>query len=312
MSWALGTKNEELPAYVAIPDPRGKPQASVDNWSAGFLPAAFQGTDFNATNPLRNLERPEGIDKAADARAREFLQRMNRMQLEQFPGDSELSARIASYELAAKMQLTVPDIMDFSTERQTTLQMYGADDSSNKAKSAYARNCILARRLLEKGVRFVQLFNGAYQTGGEGVSNWDAHSQIVNKYGTHGEIFDQPTAALLTDMKQRGMLQDTLVVWCTEFGRMPTVQASKAAGRDHNIQGFTAWLAGAGVKAPFTFGETDEFGYKAIANKVTVHDFHATILHLLGINHKRLTYRQNGLDRRLTDVHGRIIDDIIA
>ena len=312
MSWALGTKNEELPAYVAIPDPRGKPQASVDNWSAGFLPAAFQGTDFNATNPLRNLERPEGIDKATDARAREFLQRMNRMQLEQFPGDSELSARIASYELAAKMQLTVPDIMDFSTERQTTLQMYGADDSSNKAKSAYARNCILARRLLEKGVRFVQLFNGAYQTGGEGVSNWDAHSQIVNKYGTHGEIFDQPTAALLTDMKQRGMLQDTLVVWCTEFGRMPTVQASKAAGRDHNIQGFTAWLAGAGVKAPFTFGETDEFGYKAIANKVTVHDFHATILHLLGINHKRLTYRQNGLDRRLTDVHGRIIDDIIA
>ena len=312
MTWAMGTENEELPAYVAIPDPRGKPQASVDNWGAGFLPAAFQGTDFNVSQPVRNLERPANIGEETDARARDFLQQMNRMQLEEFPGDSELSARIASYELAAKMQLTIPDIMDFSTERKTTLQMYGADDSANKTKAGYAKNCILARRLLEKGVRFVQLFNGAYQTGGEGVSNWDAHSQIVKRYSAHGEIFDQPTAALLSDLKQRGMLEDTLVVWCTEFGRMPTVQASKKAGRDHNIQGFTAWLAGAGVKAPFTFGETDEFGYKAVANKVTVHDFHATILHLLGINHKRLTYRQNGLDRRLTDVHGRIIDDIIA
>jgi hypothetical protein len=312
MTWAMGTENEELPAYVAIPDPRGKPQASVDNWGAGFLPAAFQGTDFNASKPVRNLERPANIDETTDARARDFLQRMNRMQLEEFPGDSELSARIASYELAAKMQLTIPDIMDFSTERKTTIQMYGADDSSNKTKAGYAKNCILARRLLEKGVRFVQLFNGAYQTGGEGVSNWDAHSQIVKRYDAHGEIFDQPTAALLTDLKQRGMLEDTLVVWCTEFGRMPTVQASKKAGRDHNIQGFTAWLAGAGVKAPFTFGATDEFGYRAVENKVTVYDFHATILHLLGIHHKRLTYRHNGFDRRLTDVHGNIISDIVA
>ena len=312
MSWALGTENEELPAYVAIPDPRGKPQASIDNWSAGFLPAAFQGTDFNATNPLRNLSVPDGVDKALDARARHFLQKLNRMQMEQFPGDTELSARIASYELAAAMQLSVPGIMDFSTESQKTIQAYGADDSSNQTKSAYARNCILARRLLEKGVRFVQLFNGAYQTGGEGVSNWDGHSEIVKKYGVHGEIFDQPTATLLTDLKQRGMLEDTLVVWCTEFGRMPTVQASKSAGRDHTIQGFTAWLAGAGVKAPFSFGATDDFGYKAVQNVVTVHDFHATILHLLGINHKQLTYRHNGLDRRLTDVHGKVIEDILA
>jgi hypothetical protein len=312
MTWAMGTENEELPAYVAIPDPRGKPQASVDNWGAGFLPAAFQGTDFNASQPLRNLERPANIGEDTDARARDFLQRMNRMQLEEFPGDSELSARIASYELAAKMQLTIPDIMDFSTERKTTLEMYGADDSSNRTKAEYAKNCILARRLLEKGVRFVQLFNGAYQTGGEGVSNWDAHSQIVKRYGAHGKIFDQPTAALLTDLKQRGMLKDTLVVWCTEFGRMPTVQASKEAGRDHNIQGFTAWLAGAGVKAPFTFGATDEFGYQAVENKVSVYDFHATILHLLGIHHKHLTYRHNGFDRRLTDVHGNIIRNIIA
>ena len=234
------------------------------------------------------------------------------MQLEQFPGDSELSARIASYELAARMQLSVPEIMDFSTESPATMRVYGAADNSNKTKSAYAQNCILARRLLEKGVRFVQLFNGAYQTGGEGVSNWDAHSEIVKRYATHGEILDRPTAALLADLKQRGMLQDTLVVWCTEFGRMPTVQASKTAGRDHNIQGFTAWLAGAGVKTPFTFGATDEFGYQAVENKVTVHDFHATILHLLGINHKRLTYRHNGFDRRLTDVSGNIIHDVLA
>ncbi|MGZ0173905.1 MAG: DUF1501 domain-containing protein, partial [Planctomycetales bacterium] len=312
MSWALGTENEELPAYVAIPDPRGKPQASIDNWSAGFLPAAFQGTDFNAINPLRNLSVPDGVDKSLDARARNFLQKLNRMQMEEFPGDTELSARIASYELAAAMQLSVPGIMDFSTESKKTIKAYGADDTSNQMKSAYAKNCLLARRLLEKGVRFVQLFNGAYQTGGEGVSNWDGHSEIVKKYGIHGEIFDQPTAALLTDLKQRGMLEDTLVVWCTEFGRMPTVQASKSAGRDHNIQGFTAWLAGAGVKAPFSFGATDDFGYKAVENVVTVHDLHATILHLMGINHKQLTYRHNGLDRRLTDVHGKVIEDILA
>jgi uncharacterized protein (DUF1501 family) len=210
------------------------------------------------------------------------------------------------------MQLSVPGIMDFSTESKKTIKAYGADDTSNQMKSAYAKNCLLARRLLEKGVRFVQLFNGAYQTGGEGVSNWDGHSDIVKKYGIHGEIFDQPTAALLTDLKQRGMLEDTLVVWCTEFGRMPTVQASKSAGRDHNIQGFTAWLAGAGVKAPFSFGATDDFGYKAVENVVTVHDLHATILHLMGINHKQLTYRHNGLDRRLTDVHGKVIEDILA
>ena len=312
MNWALGTENEDLPAFVAIPDPRGKPQASVDNWGSGFLPAAFQGTAFNATDPLRNLAPPRGMTPRQDERVREYLQKMNRLQLEQYKGDSELSARIASYELAARMQLSIPGIMDFSTESKSTMKTYGADDSANPTKGAYARNCILARRLLEKGVRFVQLFNGAYQSGGEGASNWDAHSDLVKKYNNHGAIFDQPTAALLSDLKQRGLLEDTLVVWCTEFGRMPTVQASKSAGRDHNIQGFTAWLMGAGVKAPFTFGATDEFGYKAIENKVDVHDFHATILHLLGLNHKQLTYRQNGTERRLTDVHGKVIHDIIV
>jgi len=189
--------------------------------------------------------------------------------------------------------------------------MYGADDSENTLKAAYAKNGILARRLLEQGVRFVQLFNGAYQTGGEGVSNWDGHKVIEEQYNVHGPVMDQPTAALVRDLKQRGLLKDTLVVWCTEFGRMPTFQKG-ASGRDHNPEGFTAWLAGAGVKAPFSFGATDEFGYKAVENVVTVHDFHATILHLLGLNHERLTYYHNGLERRLTDVEGVVVNDVLA
>ncbi len=189
--------------------------------------------------------------------------------------------------------------------------MYGADDSQNALKGAYARNCILARRLLESGVRFVQLFNGAYQTGGEGVSNWDGHKSIEKQYNVHGPVLDQPTAALLKDLKQRGLLKDTLVVWCTEFGRMPTFQKG-ASGRDHNPEGFTCWLAGAGVKAPFSFGATDDFGYKAVEKVVTVHDFHATILHLLGLDHERLTFYYNGLERRLTDVEGSVVQEILA
>ena len=311
VTWALGTENQELPAYVAIPDPRGTPQSSVNNWGCGFLPAAFQGTDFNATKPLRNLDRPADLTVANDDATREFLQRMNQRHLENFPGDSELAARISSYELAARMQLSIPEVTNLATETADTLALYGADDASNDLKAKYARNCILARRLIEKGVRFVQLFNGAYQTGGEGVSNWDGHKQLHEQYSKHGPVLDQPTAALLRDLKQRGLLKDTLVVWCTEFGRMPTFQAG-ASGRDHNPSGFTAWLAGAGVKAPFTYGATDEFGYKAVENVTTVYDFHATILHLLGMDHERLTYYHNGIERRLTDVHGQVIRDILA
>ncbi len=311
VTWGLGTDNQDLPAYVAIPDPRGTPQSSVNNWGCGFLPAAFQGTDFNATKPLRNLERPAAIDSATDEATRDFLQRMNRRHLEEYPGDSELAARISSYELAARMQLSVPAVTDLSTETAATLAMYGADDASNELKAKYAKNCILARRLVEQGVRFVQLFNGAYQTGGEGVSNWDGHKQLQEQYSKHGPVLDQPTAALLRDLKQRGLLKDTLVVWCTEFGRMPTFQAG-ASGRDHNPAGFTAWMAGAGVKAPFTYGATDEFGYKAVENVATVYDFHATILHLLGMDHKRLTYYHNGIERRLTDVHGQVIEGVLG
>lgn len=309
-TWALGTENQNLPAYVAIPDPRGTPQSSVNNWGPGFLPAAFQGTDFNATKPLRNLDRPAGVDAKTDEATRQFLQQLNRKHLEQFPGDSELAARISSYELAAKMQLSVPKVGDLSTESAATIKMYGADDTQNTLKASYAKNCILARRLVEQGVRFVQVFNGAYQTGGEGVSNWDGHKALQTQYAKHGPVLDQPTAALLKDLKQRGLLQDTLVVWCTEFGRMPTFQAG-ASGRDHNPAGFTAWMAGAGVKAPFTYGATDEFGYQAVENVATVYDFHATILRILGLDHQRLTYYHNGIDRRLTDVHGEVIHDVL-
>ncbi len=309
--YALGSESQDLPAYVAIPDPRGKPQASVNNWGPGFLPAVFQGTDFNASRPVRNLERPPSVDPLTDKATRQYLERLNQRHLERFPGDTELAARIASYELAARMQLSVPRISDLSTEPAHVLHMYGADDTKNKLKAAFARNCILARRLIEEGVRFVQLFNGAYQTGGEGTSNWDGHKVLKRQYDVHGPILDQPAAALLTDLRQRGLLEDTLVVWCTEFGRMPTFQKG-ASGRDHNPSGFTCWLAGAGVKRPFSYGATDEFGYRAVENVATVYDFHATILHLLGLDHERLSFYHNGIERRLTDVHGKVIHEVVA
>ena len=178
-------------------------------------------------------------------------------------------------------------------------------------KAAYARNCILARRLVEKGVRFVQLFNGAYQTGGEGVSNWDGHKFLHEQYGKHGSVLDQPTAALIKDLKQRVLLDNTLVLWCTEFGRMPTFQKG-ASGRDHNPAGFTAWMAGAGVKAPYTYGATDAFGHKAVEKVMTVYDFYATVLHILGLDHERLSFYHNGIERRLTDVHGKVAHELLA
>ncbi|HKX63003.1 MAG TPA: DUF1501 domain-containing protein [Verrucomicrobiae bacterium] len=314
VTYALGSEDQSLPAYVAIPDPRGKPQNSVNNWAPGFLPAAFQGTEFNASSPIRNLARPGAISAGVDDATRAYLRRLNERHAENFPGDSEFAARIASYELAARMQLTIPEVANLSSEPAHILRLYGADEGGSKVneiRAGYARNCILARRLLEKGVRFVQLFNGAYQTGGEGVSNWDGHKELFKQYSLHGPVLDKPTAALLVDLKQRGLLEDTLVVWCTEFGRMPTFQKG-AQGRDHNPNGFTTWLAGAGVKKGFSYGATDEFGYKAVENVVNVHDFHATILHLLGLDHERLTYYHNGLERRLTDVEGHVVKDILV
>ncbi|MCA9164179.1 MAG: DUF1501 domain-containing protein, partial [Planctomycetales bacterium] len=305
---ALGSECDDLPAFVAIPDPRGVPQSSINNWGPGFLPAMFQGTPFNAQQPIRYLQPPVSISADEDLATRDFLRRLNERHLEAFPGDTTLAARIASYELAARMQLSVPEVSDLDSEPEHVLRMYGADDA-NTIKAGFARNCILARRLLERGVRFVQLFNGAYAMG-EGVGNWDGHKTLKDQYDKHGPVLDQPAAALLKDLKQRGLLRDTLVVWCTEFGRMPTFQKG-ASGRDHNPSGFTAWLAGAGVRAPFEYGATDDFGYRAVENVLTVHDLHATMLHLVGLNHERLTYYHNGLERRLTDVHGHVVKEIL-
>jgi hypothetical protein len=307
-TYALGTENQELPAFVAIPDPRGVPQASVNNWGPGFLPAVFQGTPFSSTQPIENLRAPSAVSNSEDQAARRLLRILNEQHLERNPHDGELAARLASYELAARMQLSVPSISDLSTESEQTLRMYGAD-SRNETKAAFARNCILARRLIESGVRFVQLFNGAYASAG--ALNWDGHEKLREQYDVHGEILDQPAAALFRDLKQRGLLDDTLVVWCTEFGRMPMFQKG-AAGRDHNPQGFTAWLGGAGIKPGVSYGATDELGFKAVENVLSVHDLHATMLHLLGLDHARLTFRHNGIDRRLTDVHGHLIDAILA
>lgn len=309
VTYALGSEANDLPAFVAIPDPRGVPQTGPNNWASGFLPAVFQGTPFNADRPIMNLDVPKQISLFQETATRDFLKLINEKHMERYPGDSQLSARIASYELAAKMQLSVPEVADLSSESQSTLERYGVFDA-NDLKARFARNCLLARRLLERGVRFVQLFNGAYAMG-EGVGNWDGHKTLKSQYDVHAPILDQPAAALLEDLKQRGLLSDTLVVFTSEFGRMPTFQKG-ASGRDHNPSGFTVWLAGAGVKTPFTYGATDDFGYKAVENITTIYDLHATILHLLGLNHKRLTYYNNGIERRLTDVHGHVIHDVLA
>ncbi len=309
VTYGLGSENRNLPAFVAIPDPRGVPQASVNNWGSGFLPAVFQGTPFSTAQPISNLLPPKSIPISSDSAARDLLRLLNDEHLKKNPQDNDLAARIASYELAARMQLSVPEISDLSTESDHTLKMYGADDSEDELKAGYAKNCILARRLIEKGVRFVQLFNGAYASGGR--LNWDGHQKLKEQYDIHGRVMDQPSAALIHDMRQRGLLDDTLVVWCTEFGRMPMFQKG-AEGRDHNPNGFTAFLTGAGVKRGVSHGATDELGFKAVENVLSIHDLNATILHLLGFDHERLTFRHNGIDRRLTDVHGHVIDAVLA
>lgn len=309
ITYGLGTENENLPAFVAIPDPRGIPQASINNWGPGFLPAVFQGTPFNSTNSIRHLTPPPAAPQAADRGARDLLRLLNDRHLQRHPEDTQLAARIASYELAARMQLSVPEITDLSQEPAWLLRAYGADQDRNPVKRDFARNCLLARRLIERGVRFVQLFNGAYASAGR--LNWDGHQDLKSQYDVHGEVLDQPAAALYADLKQRGLLRDTLVVWCTEFGRMPMFQAG-ARGRDHNPQGFTCWLAGAGIRGGTTYGVTDELGFRAVEDITTLYDFNATILHLLGLEHERLTFYHNGFERRLTDVHGQVIQAALA
>ncbi|MCI0620075.1 MAG: DUF1501 domain-containing protein [Acidobacteria bacterium] len=308
--YALGTENQELPAFVAIADPRGKPRSGKNNWGSGFLPAAFQGTDFSATNPPANLGRPANVREETDGRVSSVIQLLNTSYLEHYPGDADLAARIASYELAGRMQLSVPEVMRIDSEPESILRQYGAD-SADDLKRGYARNCILARRLIESGVRIVQLFNGSDASGGNGITNWDSHSDILKTHQMQAEIMDQPTAALITDLKQRGLLEDTLVVWCTEFGRMPFLQAN-GTGRDHNSTAFTCFMAGAGVKHPFSYGRSDEWGFRTAENETTLYDFNATILHLLGLDHERLAFYHNGIERRLTDVHGHVVDAVLA
>ncbi|MGJ8698107.1 MAG: DUF1501 domain-containing protein [Verrucomicrobiaceae bacterium] len=310
VTYALGSECNDLPAFVAINDPRGMARSGKNNFGSGFLPASFQGTDFNAKNPPANLRRPPGLTSADDVRTVDFLKRLNSRHLEKYPGDADLAARIASYELAGQMQTSVPEVMEISGEPESIHKEYGTD-TGTELKREYAKNCILARRLLEKGVRVVQLFNGSDPSGGNGITNWDSHSNIKDTHGMQAEIMDQPTGALIADLKRRGMLEDTLIVWATEFGRMPFLQGN-GTGRDHNPDAFTCFLAGAGVKKAHSYGESDRFGFKAEKNPTSVYDFNATILHLMGLDHERLSFYHNGLERRLTNVHGHVIEDVLA
>jgi hypothetical protein len=310
VSYALGSANDNLPTFVAVPDLRGEPPNGKANWSQGFLPAQHQAVVLSAQQPIRNLQPPPGASAEQEQAVRELARQLNAAHANRHPGNEELRARMAAYELAARMQLAAPEAADLERESTAVHRSYGTDDP-NPLKAAYARNCLLARRLLERGVRYVSLFCASRASGVDGLLNWDAHKTLKPDYDRHGPIFDQPTAALLADLKQRGLLDDTLVLWTTEFGRMPTHQAG-TTGRDHNPDGFTCWMMGAGIRGGTSYGATDEFGRRAVEKVTTVYDFHATVLHLLGMDHERLTYHHNGVNRRLTDVHGHVLDEILA
>lgn len=310
VSYALGSGNDNLPTYVALPDLRGEPPNGKANWSNGFLPAKHQAMVMAAHLDIRNLRRPEGISDREEEAARAFQRLLNQQHLALHPGDSTLGARIAAYELAARMQASAPDVSNLAHESRLTHTHYGTD-SSNKLLAAYARNCLLARRLLERGVRYVNLYCASRASGVDGLLNWDAHRTLKEDYERHCPIFDQPTAALLTDLKQKGLLDDTLVIWTTEFGRMPTHQQN-TTGRDHNPDAFTVWMLGAGVKPGVSVGATDDFGRRAVDHVTNVWEFYATVLRILGFDYNRLTWYHNGFDRKLTDVHGRLLDDVLA
>lgn len=310
VSYALGSENENLPTYVAISDVRGEPPNGKANWSNGFLPARHQGIMMSDQKPIRNLVRPESITVAEEKETRRLLKQLNQRFVADNPAETDLRARIAAYELAARMQVSAPEVSDLARESESTHKFYGTNDL-NSLKAAYARNCLLARRLLERDVRYVQIFCASRASGVDGLLNWDAHKTLKADYERHCPIFDQPTAALLSDLKQTGLLDDTLILWTTEFGRMPTHQEG-TVGRDHNPDGFTCWMMGAGVRGGVSYGATDDFGRRAEADPTTVWDFYATVLHLLGFNHEQLTWYHNGLDRRLTDVHGNVVHDVVA
>lgn len=310
VTYGLGCETDNLPSYVVLPDVRGLPPGGSANWSAGFLPAMHQGTTMDSAigkPPLANLFPPGEYSKLSES-GRDFLQSLNRSHASARPDDSILEARIASYELAAKLQLSAPETVDLSSETDSIHQLYRTDD---EAIGPFGRQCLLARRLVERGVRFVQIFCGAENTSSKKIRpNWDSHEDIVRDHGYWGRILDTGVHALLSDLKSRGQLESTLVFCTTEFGRQPFMQG-KQKGRDHNPGVFTAWLAGGGIKGGSSYGSSDAVGFKAAENPAYSYDLHATALHLLGIDHERLTYYQNGIQRRLTDVHGHVIHEIV-
>lgn len=310
VSYALGSMVDNLPTYVAIPDIRGEPPNGKANWSNGFLPAKHQAITMAAHSPIRNLEQPEMIGDAEEKGTRDLLKYLNTRHASLRPEETELQARMGAYELAAKMQMSAPEVSDFKSEPEHIHQLYGTD-SKNELKAAYARNCLLSRRLLERGVRYVNLYCASRASGVDGLLNWDAHKTLKDDYQRHMPVFDQPTAALLTDLKQRGLMEDTLVLWTTEFGRMPTRQ-NGTVGRDHNPDGFTLWMMGGGVKGGTSYGATDDFGRRAEVNPTSIWEFYSTVLHILGLDYNQLSWYHNGLDRRLTDVHGHVIKDVLA
>jgi hypothetical protein len=309
ISYGLGSLNENLPTFVVLPDARGVPPNGPANWSAGFLPASHQGTTVRAgsQNPIFDLFPPEagGITASSEVEGLSLLNRLNRAHAAARPGDSRLAARIAAYELAARLQLSAPEALDLSGESGATRQLYGVDDP---VTADFGGRCLTARRLLERGVRFVQVWSGA--DNGFPRRNWDSHEDLAKDHGEMGASMDRPAAALLQDLKARGLLADTVVIWTSEFGRMPCSQGNK--GRDHNPYAFTTWLAGGGIKGGSSYGESDIWSYKVAKDLAYCYDLHATVLHLLGIDHTRLTFRHNGIDRRLTDVHGEVIREILA
>jgi len=309
ISYGLGSLSQNLPTFVVLPDSRGFAPNGPANWSAGFLPAAHQGTMVRpgAKNPIFDLFAPDEahLTPSAQKEGLELLNRFNRDHERERPGDSRLAARIASYELAARLQLSAPEVLDLSRESIWTKSLYGLD---NPTTADFGRNCLIARRLLERGVRFVQVWSGADNAFPR--RNWDSHEDLARDHGVMAASMDKPAAALIKDLKSRGMFDDTIVMWTTEFGRMPCSQGSR--GRDHNPFTFTSWLAGGGITGGVAHGSSDEWSYKAVEHVTYCYDLHATILHLLGIDHTRLTFRHNGIDRRLTDVSGHVIKEILA
>jgi hypothetical protein len=311
LSYGLGSESDDLPAFVVIPDAREHPPGGPVNWGSGFLPARHQGVVFRSQGPpIDDLTPAAAVAPDADRAAHEILDAMNRRHLHARGPSDPLAARIHGYELAARMQLAVPEVAALDRESAATHALYGLDRPET---ADFGRSCLLARRLLERGVRFVQLFAGG--TFGSPRRNWDGHEDMVANHGQEALRFDRPAAALLTDLRQRGLLDDTLVLCTTEFGRTPFTQSAAnvvGKGRDHNQYGFSVWLAGAGLKHGLAYGSTDEVGWKAVEDRTHWNDFHATVLHLLGLDHEKLTYYHNGINRRLTNVAGTVVQRILA